>query len=51
MHDSNIIMSDTDTDADPNPVVRRAEEVTYESVELTDGLPVGMLLGDPQHTQ
>ncbi len=50
MRDSNIIMSDTDTDTDPNPIVRRAEEVTYESVELTDGLSMGMLLGDAQDT-
>ncbi|MFB6251949.1 MAG: cupin domain-containing protein [Halobellus sp.] len=38
------------TDSAPEPRVRRAAEVTYESVELAEGLQKGVLLSDEQET-
>ncbi len=35
-------------DPDPAPVLRRAEQIDYEPVELADGLSKGVLLGEAQ---
>ncbi len=37
-------------DPDPAPVLRHAEEIEYEPVELADGLSKGVLLGEAQET-
>jgi quercetin dioxygenase-like cupin family protein len=39
-------MSDTDGTATPRPVVRRGDEVEYESVDAADGLAKGVLLDE-----
>jgi quercetin dioxygenase-like cupin family protein len=39
-------MGRTDSDTDPAPLVRRAEDVDYEAVDAADGLRKGVLLDD-----
>ncbi|MFC4248050.1 cupin domain-containing protein [Natribaculum luteum] len=34
----------------PQPVIRRAAEIEYETVDLADGLRKGVVLADDQHT-
>jgi len=36
----------TDTDAGPRPLVRRAEEVEYETVDAAEGMHKGVLVGE-----
>ena len=38
------------TETDVPPVVRNADEISYESVDLADGLSKGVLLGEAQKT-
>jgi len=40
-------MSDTDATG-PAPLIKRAAEVEYETVEAADGLRKGVLVGDPE---
>ena len=39
------------SDQEPAPVVRRADDVNYESVDATDGLAKGVLIGPDQGAQ
>ncbi|RXK50578.1 cupin domain-containing protein [Halorientalis pallida] len=36
----------TDTDPDPAPLIRRAEEIAYETVDAAEGVEKGVLLNE-----